>query len=486
MKTKGNSFANVIKNSSIYTVTSVLQKAIGFLLLPLYTTYLTPEDYGITGVVNALTALLSLLFTLSLNSSVQRYYYIYDDRPVERQYFFGTIFLTVLANSLFLGLLLVIFKDILILPFVGEIQFYPYIFIGILTIIVNPIYTIFQTLLQTMEMAREFAVNSLVNFFSIISLNLLFVVVFKIGATGQLLSYLIVGFIFGVYSLYSLIQKQIIKIGFKFNYLKEGLSYSLPLLPHLLSTNIANLISRLFLNNQVSTSGVGLFNLSSQIMLVIDTLQTSINSAYIPWFYGIMNKDKQEHHHVIEFSDLICRGYLFISLGVLFFAKEVIILFTAEAYHLAWTIVPVMLIAYQIRAIYLFYINTLFYNTSGSKFIFFASVTGSLLNIIVSANYTETFGIHTPAIAILVQNISMTILAVYLSNKIEPVDFKLGKMVSYVFLLTVFAALIYYFDTQSVLTLNWTWTGIKALLITGLLPCLFYLEIKQVILKYRR
>src|SRR5699024_5289914 len=132
--------ANVIKNSSIYTVTSVLQKAIGFLLLPLYTTYLTPEDYGITGVVNALTALLSLLFTLSLNSSVQRYYYIYDDRPVERQYFFGTIFLTVLANSLFLGLLLVIFKDILILPFVGEIQFYPYIFIGILTIIVNPIY----------------------------------------------------------------------------------------------------------------------------------------------------------------------------------------------------------------------------------------------------------------------------------------------------------------------------------------------------------
>lgn len=35
MKTKGNSFANVIKNSSIYTVTSVLQKAIGFLLLPL-------------------------------------------------------------------------------------------------------------------------------------------------------------------------------------------------------------------------------------------------------------------------------------------------------------------------------------------------------------------------------------------------------------------------------------------------------------------
>ncbi|AMB99873.1 hypothetical protein AWM75_07790 [Aerococcus urinaehominis] len=476
---------NVITNSSIYTVTSILQKAIGFFLLPIYTIYLTPEDYGITGVVNALTALLSLLFTLSLNSSVQRYYYIYDDRPVERQYFFGTIILTVLANSLFLGFLLIIFKDILILPFVNNIQFYPYIFIGILTIIVNPIYTIYQTLLQTMEMAKDFALNSLLNFISLISLNLIFIIVFRLGATGQLLSYLIVGLIFGLYSLYSLVKKRIIKIGFSIEYLREGLSYSIPLLPHLLSTNIANLVSRLFLNNQVSTSGVGLFNLSSQIMLIIDTLQMSVNSAYIPWFYGLMNKGREEHYQVIKFADIICRGYLFISLGVLFFAKEVIILFTADAYHLAWTIVPIMLIAYQIRSIYLFFINTLFYNTRGSRFIFFASLSGSLLNIIVSAKYTETFGIQTPAIAILIQNLFMAGLAIYMSNKIEPVAFGLKKMVSYVLLLIVISLGIYHLDSQAMLSINWSWTFIKLILIIAIFPCLFYSDIKQMVSNYR-
>lgn len=84
---------------------------------------------------------------------------------------------------------------------------------------------------------------------------------------------------------------------FNFDYLKEALSYSIPLLPHLLSTNIASLVSRLFsrlfLNNQVSTASAGLFNIANQFMIIIDTIQMSVNNAYVPWFYNMMGQGKE-------------------------------------------------------------------------------------------------------------------------------------------------------------------------------------------------
>ena len=47
--------SKVLENSFLYTFSSLLAKAVGFLLLPVYTLFLTPEDYGITNLVNSFT-----------------------------------------------------------------------------------------------------------------------------------------------------------------------------------------------------------------------------------------------------------------------------------------------------------------------------------------------------------------------------------------------------------------------------------------------
>src|SRR5699024_10301357 len=120
-----------------------------------------------------------------------------------------------------------------------------YVFIGILTIMVNPVYSIYQTLLQTMQKAKSFAVNSLLYITLLVILNIVLIVFLKLGALGQLLSALITGLIFGIYSIISLYVNGLISFRFNFDYLKEALVYSVPLLPHLMSTSIANLLSRL-------------------------------------------------------------------------------------------------------------------------------------------------------------------------------------------------------------------------------------------------
>lgn len=445
MKSK-SSAKHVLFNSSLYSITSFLQKGISFILIPLYTFYLTPEDYGITGVVNSITQLLSLLFTLSLNGAIQRFYYKYQDDLPKLQSFNGTIVLFVVINSIILSSLIILFKDILIAPYVEGIGFYPYIFLGILTVVFNPIYTIFQSVLQTMERAKEFSINSLLYFFVQLVFSIVLIMVLKMGATGQLLSALIVAVMFGIYSVINLYRKDIIRFKFDKHYLKEALNYSVPLLPHLMSMNIANLVSRLFLNNQVSTASAGLFNIASQFMALITIIQSSVNSAYIPWFYGLMDQGKEQHHQVIKFADAICKLYLIINIGMSLFFKELLQIFTPEGYLLAWMYIPILAVAYQIYAIYLFYVNTLFYNTKATRVIFIASLSGSVLNVMISALFTREIGLLTPAIAFLIQQIFTTIIVVILSKKIEPVAFKLGSMVGNVILLALVSMIGLFYD----------------------------------------
>ena len=73
---------NLLKNSGIYSLVQILQKAIGLFLLPVYTSLLSPIDKGITDVVQPLVAFLSIFYTLSLNSAVVRFYVDYIDNNI--------------------------------------------------------------------------------------------------------------------------------------------------------------------------------------------------------------------------------------------------------------------------------------------------------------------------------------------------------------------------------------------------------------------
>lgn len=82
--------SKLAKNTAFYTVGNIIPTAGQFILLPLYTSYLTPADYGITNSLAAFSALLSLVITLSIGRSIYRLYYDYNTDEEKRD-FLGTI-----------------------------------------------------------------------------------------------------------------------------------------------------------------------------------------------------------------------------------------------------------------------------------------------------------------------------------------------------------------------------------------------------------
>ena len=90
---------SLIKNTSIYTLGSVLPKIGAFIFLPIYLKYLTPVDYGIISSLHVLNAILLVLFTFSMPRALYRLYY--DYKIIEEQKkLFGTVFISVVVLSL--------------------------------------------------------------------------------------------------------------------------------------------------------------------------------------------------------------------------------------------------------------------------------------------------------------------------------------------------------------------------------------------------
>src|SRR5690554_6180577 len=89
----------VLENSFFYIFSSLLVKAIGFLLLPIYTMFLTPDDYGVINLVNGFIQVANFIVAFSLYSAAIRFYadYKYDKEKLKN--FYGTIITFILISG---------------------------------------------------------------------------------------------------------------------------------------------------------------------------------------------------------------------------------------------------------------------------------------------------------------------------------------------------------------------------------------------------
>jgi O-antigen/teichoic acid export membrane protein len=234
---------------------------------------------------------MNIFYTLSLNSSIQRYFFLYKDDPNRFKLFLSTILIFILINSIILSFFIVVFYEFFQNFLFSNIPFFPYILLGILSLIFSPLYTIYQNLLQTLQKSSSYTLNSLLFFIISIIFNVLFIIIFRLGAFGQLLSTFLVFFIFFLFSILHLLNKKLVSISFSFFELKRGLSFSIPLIPHALSSSIALLISQLILNSQISLEISGIFAVSLRIIALIDIIQVSTLNAFNPWYFDSLSSN---------------------------------------------------------------------------------------------------------------------------------------------------------------------------------------------------
>ena len=453
----------------------VLQKGISFFLMPLYTAFLSPADYGILGVVSSVSTFLSVFITLGLEAAAARFYYKNnkDEQYAKRVY--GNVALVILANSLLWGSVFIGSHKWIVDPIVGEIEFFPYVFIGILNVIVTPMYLLYQNYLQARQNAAHYGINSLLCFILQVILTVLSLTVFDLGVFGVLLSQLITSVVFFVYVIITFLRKQSLKL--ESPILKECFKYSLPLLPHNLANWSNGTLDRLLVNGIRSQSDAGMYNVGQQYGSVMSFVSNAINQAYVPWFYEKVNEGEQGLKRIVQAADAsICLVSL-VAIAMSLFAEEIFsIMISNPAYDGVWKIVPCIVFAYVFQSIYFFFVNVLF--LKDTKVIFTITITSVVVNIGLNLLLIPDLGFVGGAIACILTYFVKSIMALIISS-IKNKEIRFHWLLMYVIAFIALAISL----SSILLTFEFIWVkiGVK-LLMMGLIAFIMAIRYKSLLI----
>jgi O-antigen/teichoic acid export membrane protein len=447
----------VLKNSSYYTFSSLLMKALGFLLLPVYTNYLSPEDYGVINLAQGFIQVSIVFVSFSLFSAAIRFYSDYRHDNHTLKLFYSTILNFILVSSLFGFAIGIVFKDLITTLFFKGIPFFPYVLITLQLMIFVSFATMYQSMLQGMQKGLKLALVSTIVFIVTILFKITAIVLFKLGVLGLLLAQLVVNILYVAFIFYDLHKNNLYMWGFDFKLLKEALKYSIPIMPHNLSTRISSIASRILLNNYASIYLVGIYSISIQFGNLIDTIQVAVNRAFQPWFFEVLSSETIiPHKEAVKLSYLLLTFYSFIYLIIGLFSQEAVFLMTNNDYLMAWTVVPIITFGYLIKSIYYIYLNILLYHKREARKLFIATTIGSVADIFIAFLLIPIIDIYGAAIAFVISKLIIVMIVMFISKKYANIGYKISSITKILAPSIIAMAVGLYFSyTNFIYMLDW-------------------------------
>lgn len=407
----------VIKNSIIYTFSKILLLLLNFIILPIYTKYLTPAEYGILGLVSSFTAIASIFITFNLGTAISRFYIEYSENLDLVKQLFGSIVLFVTVSGLLFFFVFFIFSDFLSNIFFGEISFYPIIMLALLVLIFTNIHSLYLSILQILQQARKVAILSTCIFFLNFGLVVLFLVSFHLGVNGKLLGSFVTYVLVSLYIFYDLRKRDLISFKINLKIIKQCLLYSVPIIPHSLANSIATWVSNRLLDFRDLLSSVGFLSLGNQVASILGVFQSSVNLAFTPWLYNKLKNDPNDTgKEILAMTKLLVALNSIAIIGVSYFSQELIFFITSREYHIAWTVVPMISIMYLIKIPYNFYIGTMFYYKELSRRIFWTSSSAAVINITFTAILIPVWGLYGSVLADIIAMSIRVVFVIFLSK----------------------------------------------------------------------
>lgn len=465
-------------------------KCFGLFLLPLYTTYLTTKDYGITNISTSFIHTVAFIVSFSLFSAIMRFYVDLKDDPEKLSRFYGTVVVFVSVSCVVFGAACFLLKDLLEKYIFSGIDFYPVIFVTLISLFFSCQHTVYENILRSQQKALKSSILSIIYFFTTVAMNIIFVVVLKMGAIGVITATAISGAWYTVYFWIDTIRKKEMRLCLDVKLLKPALKYSVPIMPHNLSTYIAVFVSNVLIGNTNTLSGLGVYSVATQFGAMSDTIQNYVNQAYAPWLYEKLKAGEDGYKNTINrIANLLSQVIGLFLIGIALFAHDYITLFVNEAYRGAWKYVVLIVFVYAIKIIYYFYVNVLFYYKKASRMIFIATLSGSLINLGLSFFTIPLWGVYGSILADAIAMFIRVAIIVIMSKHFEDVGLKVRDFIFNISLTCVFVvlgSLLSYFKYDSTFSiLNFAYKVFVVFVYVAILAVKYRKDIKKMILKKR-
>ncbi len=417
----------LFKHSSIYAIGGIVNRAGAFLLLPLYTSYLTPAEYGTLELVYGVTALVSSLLGVGLAHATLRFYFEFQEE-LERKLLVST---TLVGSGLIActGVALLWFTTpILSGILLGSRQEASLLQLGLLILILQLSTEIGLAYFRAREYSTRFVVASFLRLLLQVGCNFYSVAILGWGVWGILLGNLMsVGISWGY-----VVGTTVYECGLRFHQTKfrQVLTYSFPFL---LSTivGVAVLYSdRFLLKALYGLEAVGLYALALKFVelghvLVLEPFKNSYGS----FRFSIMNNENvKELQAKIVIYMAATVGLL--ALGISAFSPGVLRMLTTPEYWPAEHLIPILAAGLLVSSLgYPFQTGILYMKKT--KYMFYVTVIGGLVKILLSIAMIPRLGAMGAGLAFLLAEVVSVSCMLFYSQQLFPVqyDYKaLGKI----------------------------------------------------------
>ena len=428
----------LLANTSNYGMGTVLPKIIGFLLIPIYTAYLAPEDYGIVDICTTVTVFLLMVYKFGLPGSISRLYFDYQD---DIKTYISTIFWFLLLVSIGLFLATLFIGKLFLEDIIPSLPYKPFFLLVAATAFVQVFSVMQRQIIIVREQSQYSAKLSIVVALVTIGLILIFVVGLGMKALGFVLGGLIGSTLIFFQVLYYL--RHDIRFSFKWSYIIPSLLWGMSVFPSHLMNYFSPLLSKTLLINYQNMSSLGLVSIAIRFVSPLFIIITAFKNAYLPVYYSYRREGIAENiNKLIKMSKNIWILSCVLFLCVVLLFPPLIRLITPDSYHLASGLIWILAFGFLFKTIWILFGLEIFYSkkTYWHPIISFIAILSNLGFMFL---FVKTLGMYAVAIGMTLFWGVYVITGVFISRKIysPPTDI---RFYVFSFLLTLISFSFYW------------------------------------------
>jgi len=402
------------KDTTVYALEPILTKGITFVLVPLYTAFITPADFGNLQLILTIGAFFTAVIDLGVKSSFWKYR---SDASPENK---GEVTLNMLVIQLAVGILLFLSAGVVFLVIRGGMSvFNILLLIYCLSVIIRKIFETSLLIYRVNFESSKFVILAIIQAALLAGLNVIFVKFARLDYKGVIYGYAVTAGLMGLS--YFLNLRQDISGKVNPGLLKGMLSYGVPIMLGNVAAIVISLSDRFFLKAYSTSTELGLYSFGHKFADLVNIL--IVNSFFLAWNpirWDIYKMEGGKEVFSKFYRVLFCLlpvAALVMTGGVLLAAPLITV---NKAYLEGLRIVVLIGFGYVFHAVYYFNAMGMLF-TNRTKVIMYVILTSGAVSIVLNFTLIPRWGMLGAGLATIASYFVMFLLGRIYGQKYYPI-----------------------------------------------------------------
>lgn len=377
----------VAKNSIIYLGSSILNKAIPFLLLPILTKYLSPSEYGVLAIFQIMITFSTAFIGMKAPINVSKNFFKYTREQVAK--LVGNILLILSLSTLLFTTLTFIFT-----LFFGKIFSIPSNWLHLIPILsfMLMVNRINLTILRNEGKAYTFGVFEISMTAINMGVTIILILFYQLGWHSRALGITVAYFLFFIIGMVYMKKRNYLSFEIDKSEIKTILFISIPLVPHALGGTVISMSDRLFIEKMVGLEMVGIYSVGYMFGMIVMLFTDAFINAWSPWFYkNLSHPTNEKKRKIVKYSYIYIIGVFILAILISLIAELIMPYFVDEKFYKAKGFILWIALGYAVHGVYQIFFPYLVH-ISKTSFLAFSTVTAALVNLVLNYFFINYFG----------------------------------------------------------------------------------------------